>query len=290
MNVVSLQRQFERIGAELKVETVEPVEPRWKLSRVQQMALNSGYALDIVEQKRTESYQLVVRAEELPRLEAVTMDSQPKQRHLLLMMRTVDEDGEPVGDPSRFLCGHDERHWFIATPRGNVSNVAQAMESLKPIGLVTRQRRVGVRRKHWNRRKNAAFLRQGEWFFLPEPNYQPPAQVAILHNEPLQRGFGSKPHTIEYLVRDGGEQVWVCRNYPHGISELRYRNLINSKPKLKALDWQPMRRNPRVMARGKVRHADHATIELPFWHEVQINREGTMDSSGRISWNIAFLD
>src|SRR5215510_7765273 len=39
--------------------------------------------------------------------EVVVVDVQPRDRHLLLLVR----DGE---GKSKFLCGHDERHWFVA--------------------------------------------------------------------------------------------------------------------------------------------------------------------------------
>jgi len=44
-----------------------------------------------------------------------------------------------------------------------------------------------------------------------------------------------------------------------------------------------MRRNPRVYARGRVRHSDHATIFLPCWHRVSMNGEV-------LSSRVAFLD
>ncbi len=44
-----------------------------------------------------------------------------------------------------------------------------------------------------------------------------------------------------------------------------------------------MRRNPLVYARGKVRHPDHATISLPFWHVVVMSQE-------QRALNVAFLD
>jgi len=36
----------------------------------------------------------------------------------------------------KFLCGHDERHWFVAAvPGRGVSNVRTAMEALKPAAV-----------------------------------------------------------------------------------------------------------------------------------------------------------
>src|SRR4051812_15315887 len=35
------------------------------------------------------------------------IDVRPRDRHLLLLARVA-------GEKSKFLCGHDERHWFVA--------------------------------------------------------------------------------------------------------------------------------------------------------------------------------
>jgi hypothetical protein len=47
-----------------------------------------------------------------------------------------------------------------------------------------------------------------------------------------------------------------------------------------------MRRNPGVYVKGRVRHADHATITLHGWHRVVMNTEG----QSRAMRNVAFLD
>src|SRR4051812_45913747 len=40
------------------------------------------------------------------------LDVRPKDRHLLLMARSGLNRSNAV--KSKFLCGHDERHWFVA--------------------------------------------------------------------------------------------------------------------------------------------------------------------------------
>jgi hypothetical protein len=84
-----------------------------------------------------------------------------RDRHLLLFVR------EPEGKAARFLCGHDEREWFVAAVPGGASSVVQAKEALKPLALRTYQNQLKVPTRLRNRRKNAAFRRQGEWFFVP---------------------------------------------------------------------------------------------------------------------------
>src|SRR5918911_2414583 len=91
-----------------------------------------------------------------PPVQLEVVDSRPKERHLLLLVR----DGE---EKSKFLCGHDERHWFVAavpeSARG-VSGVAQAMRALQP--ETVREAVAHKRPKDPFRRKNVAYVRQGE--------------------------------------------------------------------------------------------------------------------------------
>ncbi|QJW94313.1 hypothetical protein FTUN_1833 [Frigoriglobus tundricola] len=63
-------------------------------------------------------------------------------------------------------------------------------------------------------------------------------------------------------------------------------NWRTGDPKAKRWGWRPMRRNPGVYVRGRVRHAGHATIILHGWHRVVMNTEG----QSRAMRNVAFLD
>ena len=139
------------------------------------------------------------------------IDLRRRDRHLLL--RAQEERGNQF-----FLCGHDEQHWFVAgVPGSDLTSVAGAMEALKPPEVLEAQRRQGIKGKDRQRRKNAAYVRQGEWFFLPAPKLHVDKKEVLL-NEPLSRGEGSKPHWAEYLFRKGGEAVYVCDEYPAGPS------------------------------------------------------------------------
>ncbi len=71
---------------------------------------------------------------------------------------------------------------------------------------------------------------------------------------------------VEFLYRSGGETVYVCSQRPNGLTEAQYNTLISRQPKAKAWGWRMMRRNPSVYVRGRIRHADHATIMLSDWH------------------------
>ncbi len=164
----------------------------------------------------------------------------------------------------------------------SVANVAQAMEALKPKAVVYAQRRAGVKPKNRHNRRNAGFIRQGEWFFLPRPDFEPQNPLLILRNEPISRG-GGKPHMVETLYRSGGTTVYVHHKYPNGLTKMQYRHLLKQQPKAKKYQWRVMQRDPLVFAKGKIRHPDHKTIVLPFWCQVVMSGESRSE-------NIAFLD
>ena len=212
--------------------------------------------------------------------EIAVLDVQPSDRHLLLLVR----DGK---EKSKFLCGHDERHWFVAgiPETAPVGTVRQAKEALKPAEVCAIQARKGIKAKARDRRKNAAYIRQGEWFFIPVANLAVDEKF-VLPNEPLSRGGGSKPHWAEFCYRTGGEMVYVSSRHPNGVTEPQYKGILAGNPKAKNWGWRTMRRNPSVYVKGCIRHADHATITLHGWHRVLMNTEG----QSKAMKNVAFLD
>jgi hypothetical protein len=265
MDVNVLQRQFARIGARAHV--------RWLDQR-----FRGAVALDIVQDRAGELFEIRI-SNEAP-AEVEVLHAEPRQRHLLLMSRTE------TNEKHKFLCGHDERHWFVAAVPENraVSTVRTAMEALKPDEVVSRQLRQRGRRKNWNRRRNEAFVRQGEWFFVPEPRLLVNEKL-VLTNEPLRRG-GGKPHMVEFLYRSGGELVYVSTQKPNGLTQCQYNVLLSRHPEARHWAWSTLRRNPSVYVKGRVRHADHATISLGDWHRVLMNTE-TQAAAMR---HVAFLD
>lgn len=208
------------------------------------------------------------------------MQAAPQERHLLLAVRNTSD--KPQLD--RFLCGHDEREWFVAAVPGGASSVHQAMHELQPsvVRAALAKSQVSSRKRY--ARKNRAFRRQGEWFFVPEPSFVADEKL-ILRNEPLRRG-GGKPHMVEQIYRTGGETVYVCKRFPNGFTPREYRAMLLNNPDAKRWGWQMMRRNPGVYARGSVRHSDHETITLSFWHRVIMNTE----TQSRTMSRVAFLD
>jgi hypothetical protein len=134
-------------------------------------------------------------------------------------------------------------------------------------------------------RKNTAYRRQGEWFFLPEHGMRVDESL-VLRDEPLRRGSVGKPHWVERCYRTGGENVYVCPRHPNGVSANEHRLILTANPAAKGWGWRLMRRNAGVFVRGRVRHADHKTIVLPGWHRVLLNTE----SNAEAMRNVAFLD
>jgi hypothetical protein len=264
MDTANLLSKFVRIGA--------------RLTFSERPSRRGVVSLDVREDRAGECFEIALRTEANP--EVAVLDIQPADRHLLLLVRDGDEK-------QKFLCGHDERHWFVAAvpESAPVGTVRQAKEALKPEEVQSAQARQGLRAKARNRRKNSAYRRQGEWFFLPAPGFQVDESL-VLHNEPLSRGNGGKPHWVEHCYRTGGENVYVCPRHPGGVTENEYRRILTANPHASAWGWRPMRRNAGVYARGSVRHADHKTIVLHEWHRVLMNTE----SEAKAMRNVAFLD
>src|SRR4051812_25592092 len=276
MNANQIESRFAEMGARLKVREL-PARWDW---RNRAWRFTGDYAVDIQRDGKGEFFELRFPQHLRNALDVSVLQSEPKQRHLLLFVRKTGD--EPQLD--RFLCGHDEREWFVAAVPGGASSVRQAMDALQPAGVRDALTRNHVSSRKRYARKNRAFRRQGEWFFLPEPSFVVDEKL-ILRNEPLRRGAG-KPHIVEQLFRTGGETVHVCNKHPNGILPKEYRELLRANPKAANWGWTVMRRNPGVYARGSVRHSDHATITLPFWHRVLMNTE----TDTRTMANVAFLD
>ena len=276
MNAKHIESKFAAMGARLKVREIAS---RWRQGARTWLSPND-FAVDIQRDGNGEFFELRVPTHLSGSLDINVMQAEPKQRHLLLAVRKRDNDAKL----DRFLCGHDEREWFVAAVPGGASSVRQAMDALQPQDVREALARKHVSSRKRYARKNRAFRRQGEWFFVPEPSVVVNEKL-VLRNEPLRRGAG-KPHFVEELFRSGGETVHVCRQYPNGVTPEEYGSILRRSPDAVRWGWQVMRRNPGVYARGAIRHSDHETITLPFWHRVIMNTE----TQSRTMANVAFLD
>jgi hypothetical protein len=274
MDTSLIERKFEELGARAKF--LEPRRvPIWA-SRPPQMSI------DIQKDRRGEFFE--IRADE--DADVSVLDVRPRDRHLLLMVRQPAENIRSPEIKDKFLCGHDERHWFVAgvPEAAAVSTVITAKEALKP--EIVRRLEHGQRgkRSKRHRRKTEHFIRQGEWFFIPVGRRMPEPRF-ILRNEPLRRG-GGKPHICAELCRAGGTTVYVNDRHRNGLTIPQYQRLVKEKPEAAHWHWQVLQRDPMVYVRGTVSHKDHATIDLEGWHRVAMNTE----NQSRAMRSVAFLD
>jgi hypothetical protein len=251
-----LERRFAAIGARVKVERVRAA-PR----------------IDVGVDRRGEFFELRVPVDR----EAVSVvDADRDDRCLLLLVR----DGS---EKSKFLCGFDERRWFVAAIPENargVAGVVAAKDALQPEAVRDAVARVRPRDRF--RRRNTAYVRQGEWFFLPQWAVEVDERE-VLRNEPLTRRRG-KDHVLEYAFRRGGETVYVNATHPTGISAAEFELLPQSQ--VLRGGWRRMVRDPELYAKGAVRHPDHNTIVLHGWHRVLMNTE----HAARAMRHVAFID
>ena len=254
-----IRRHFESIGARVRFRTLE------RERRSRRPDEPGSFLIDIVTDKRGSVFD-IAQASAAPEL--VVLQTRPKERHLLLYSR----------DGQRFLCGHDERDWFVAAVPRRVSTVRDAKFALMPEGVWERARRLPP--SATGKRKNGVFTRQGEWFFVPVEREFP--EELIHRNEPLQRTAWSKPHVCEELCRENGELVYVVRGAVYTQEKFRRRKAEDKRFARWGVETRV--RNPDIYVRGYVRHADHATIHLEGWHHVYINAELTVGSS------VAYLD
>ena len=209
------------------------------------------------------------------------LDVVAADRHLLLQATEVRASRRTV---SQFLCGHDERSWFVAAiPESDrVASVQGAKDALKPQAVWDAMREAEVPAHERDARVNDAFIRQGEWFFLPRPEMEVSEQH-VLRLEPIRRGAG-RPHICQFMYREGGDEVYVSPDYPDGLTQAEYHRLPR-KERLRSR-WQTMQRDARVFVRGAIQHPDHAGVWLWCWHEVVANRE----SESAAMEDVAFLD
>jgi hypothetical protein len=263
-----LIERFARMGARARLREVANDFRRWR---------PESPGIHIGNDARGEFFDIRVARDE--RVDYEVVDVRPDMRHLLLL-------GRRDGKKEKYLCGHDERHWFVcAVPGASVSGVLTAMESLQPPVVRRAVRRNLRRQKNRFRRRNEAFVRQGEWFFIPQPYLVVPERL-MLRNEALRRGGGGKPHTCQFAFRSGGESVMVCPRYPSGLTYAQYKAVLGSNPKAARWDWRQMMRNAGFYARGRVWHRDHKTVVLDVWHRVAMNTEGEAPFAPRV----VFLD
>jgi hypothetical protein len=273
---MAIETAFERIGARIRLRRAPRQAEVWRLrsGRIRRSSAPPAVAIDVIRDRSGEYFDVEAR----PDVEFEVLQVDARDRHLLLLTR-VD------GQKARYLCGHDERHWFVAAvPEARpVSTVRAAKDALRPLAV-----------------DGSPFVRQGEWFFVPAPAFRPGSLTPIRRNEPIVRSGGGRPHVAAEAVRSGGVTVYVpsipwsdtetqsqrdrwARSFGAGVSEGMMRDLRSAHPRW---TWTVMRRYPDLYVRGAMRHPDHATVVLHGWHRVYLNTE----SQARAMSHVVFLD
>jgi hypothetical protein len=268
MNSKTIAKQFAHMGARFRIVRPENLPMRRR---------RTDYGIDVITDKYGQLFEMQLSSVRETELNIDVLQCDRHDRHLLLLVKT------PAAN-DRFLCGHDEREWFVAAVPGGASSVVQAKLALQPAEVREAADLARLNQGQRTRRHNRAFIRQGEWFFVPAPDLQVDKKL-ILVNEPIRRGAG-KAHWVAEVYRTRGEAVRVSSRYPNGLTESQYRRLVAEDPKVVSWGWARRFRNADVYARGTVRHPDHATITLREWHRVWMNTE----TKTRQMANVAFLD
>src|SRR6187401_2319212 len=108
MDTELLRTKFERMGARIQITHVAGRNQR-------------GGGIDIRADNSGEYFDIGLPADD--NVEYDVVDLQPAMRHLLLLARRAT-------GKEKYLCGHDERRWFVcAVPdRRGVASVVAAME------------------------------------------------------------------------------------------------------------------------------------------------------------------
>src|SRR5215831_18490642 len=275
----NLQKFFLKMGARVKQVEVAPQPSGWQRGGFR--GQDRQVVLDIKRDHRGPFFEIRTLAGS--RQELLVLNAEPGRKHLLLLSRQFDGAGRVLAK-QKFLCGHDERHWFVAAiPEDQpVSTVAGAQMALKPTEVRLREQTLGIDRKRGFRRRNAAFVRQGEWFFIPAKDVVADP-LRLLRNEPLSRGNGGKAHWAEHCYRSGGETVFVSAKYPGGLTAARFNALSEQERKQ---GFRMMKRDAVVYVRGEISHPDHRRVHLECWHSVSMNTE----NRSMAMRNLAFLD
>ncbi len=147
MDTERIDNDFRKIGTRLRIRDRVNMTGRRMRAR--------PFSIDILTNKRGREYFHLERRQPV---EIEILDVQPDQRHLLMLVKS--------GDLTRkFLCGHDERHYFAAGVDEHVRSVTDAMVKLQPEPV--RRAAEALPRDERYSRANGAYKRQGEWFFVP---------------------------------------------------------------------------------------------------------------------------
>ena len=251
---------------------------------------SNAFTLNVTNDKKGEHFTITVHPKINEHSIVVQLlDYDDKLKQMLLYLKFPQITGEVWGrnglqggevtkefTEQRLLVGHDEMHWFVAGVTG-AKNIREAFARLRPERVTVSMLNAGVKIKDRMKRKNKGFVRQGEWFFVPVDYHESKSDV-IHKNERLIRPGGGKPHVAEEVIRKGGEAVFVNRTATVILTKEEYDKLHSDEKNR----YRQQVRGAMVLARGKIKHSDHHTLELKTWHEVHVSTEAGVSSNAFI--------
>lgn len=167
---------------------------------------------------------------------------------------------ETPGAKRHFLMGMDEAHLFIAQlPRG-VSAVSSARELLKGRDVTRAERDAPFRT-----------VRQGEWFLVALDPTRSAAVDTLVE---------ARPGLVRRRVGIARAARWARAGRQHVADEV-----VVLRPHLhlslpRTLTAVALEARAGVFVRGKLRHPDHATVELKRWRLALPNTEAFSQPQG----------
>ena len=256
--VESIRRKFESLGARIRI------------------ALPGRLRVDVVRDRKGETFELDIPGDAVS---AEVAAACPRSRHLVLQVRTPNGTRRP--EVSRYVCGFDERHWFVAAVHASAGGIDGALQQLKPSQIRAQETLLGLRPAEARRRRNIVSVRQGEWFFVPAPEVVD-VRPCMTYDVPLPlRSRGSKPHRVQFVMDLGmSENLSLWRTSSGRTVVLRYSEylaLIRLDPGSEHR-YQYLSGLSGTYAKGWVRHPDHRTLHLAGWHRFMRNTERSHSS------------
>ena len=256
MSAALVKKKFEKMGAKVNMTSEIPSRLRYALGGPPEFNIDFRNGVFEIYTAKPDKVEI--------------MDVRPKERHLLLMARMNDGN-------AKFLCGHDERNWFVASAGENVSNVAEAKDHLMPNSVREAQKASGVNHKKRHQRHTEGSHRQGEWFFTPAPDFVPGKKEVIHKKEPMVRSGGGKPHVVDECIRHGGKLAYInTRDSSDVLTPQKFAKIDAFEKRY----YRQATSGAKVYVRGRVRHPDHATLVLNGWHVITPNSEKRMLPGG----------
>ncbi len=247
MDTQYLERHFDECRLPVTFVDVDPRRrSRWAPAR--DRVTEDCFYVDVVTRRHNEQRFRIFTDE---RATLQLLDKCPARRHLLLQVRAQPAHRKVV---DTYLLGHDERQLFVLRSQP-VTSIRDALEWLKP-GLVRFAESNGVK-----------VIRQGDWFFIPTSSRFRVLPDMIVHRNEVIGG----PNASRWQIRVG---------HPHIAEE---QALVfgavwrQATPRWVSVPNQLVA----VYVRGKIRHEEHATVELRTWHRaVQNTPLGLPDAIG----------